>query len=263
MAAKNLSANTSELFSPVSGGRISVEIVEQVKAAVSAGHLGPGDRLPSERDLTERFGVSRVTVRDALRILEATGLIEVRVGARGGAFITAPAPALVGEGFANMLLLSSVTPAEVTEARFIFELGMIPLICERATDEDIANLTAICERSEEALRAGNYQVSMSAEFHTRLAQASHNDAIKLIVDSFQGPLLMSLIEAKERAPQMGDPGVKEHRQLVKAISRRDGGRAHDIMSRHLGRTARRLGTRPVAVGRADVRRTKDRGSARS
>ena len=263
MAAKNSTSAASDLFSPVSGGRISVEIVEQIKSAVSAGHLAPGDRLPSERDLTERFGVSRVTVRDALRILEATGLIEVRVGARGGAFITAPAPALVSEGLANMLLLSSITPAEVTEARFIFELGMIPLICERATEEDVADLTAICERSEEALRAGNYHVSLSAEFHTRLAQASHNDALQLIVDSFQGPLLMSLVKAKERAPQMGDPGVKEHRQLVNAISDGDAQRAHDIMFRHLGRTARRLGKAPTDLGPTHRLSAKDTGSARS
>lgn len=253
MPASKSKSGASDLFSPVSGGRISVEIVEQIKAAVSAGHLAPGDRLPSERDLTERFGVSRVTVRDALRILEATGLIEVRVGARGGAFITAPAPALVSEGLANMLLLSSITPAEVTEARLIFELGMIPLICERATDEDVADLTAICERSEEALSAGSYHVGLSAEFHIRLARASHNDAIELIVDSFQGPLLMSLVEAKERAPQMGDPGVKEHRQLVKAISTGDRERAHDIMSKHLGRTARRLAGTPARAGRGNSR----------
>ena len=263
MAAKNMTANTSELFSRVSGGRISVEIVEQIKAAVSEGHLGPGDRLPSERDLTERFGVSRVTVRDALRILEATGLIEVRVGARGGAFITAPVPALVSEGLANMLLLSSVTPAEVTEARFIFELGMIPLICERATEQDVAELTAICERSEEALRARKYHVGLSAEFHTRLARASHNGAIEMIVDSFQGPLLMSLIKAQERAPEMGDPGVKEHRQLVKAISNGEAERAHEIMFKHLGRTARRLGKTPPGGAARGRKRSKRTGSSRT
>lgn len=235
-----------QLFKPVSGGRISLEIVEQIKAAVAAGHLTPGDKLPSERELTERFRVSRVTVRDALRILEATGLIEIRVGARGGAFVTSPAPQLVGEGFANMLLLSSLTPAHVTEARFVFELGMIPLICQRATKEDIAELRAICEKGQAALAAGNYDVAMSAEFHTRLARSTHNGAIELIVDSFQGPLLMSLMKAKERAPEMGKRGVKEHLALVEAVEARDVDRASSIMASHLGRTADRLSARPSA-----------------
>src|SRR6266498_5239827 len=104
-----------ELFTPVSTGRVSADIVEQVKRAIQEGQLSPGDQLPSERDLTKQLGVSRVSVRDALRMPEAYGLIEVRVGARGGAFVTAPAPRLVGEGMANMLMLASVTPSEVTE----------------------------------------------------------------------------------------------------------------------------------------------------
>src|SRR5919198_570539 len=95
----------AELFNPVSPGRVSVEIVEQVKAAIREGRLAPGDQLPPERDLTQQLGVSRVSVRDALRMLEAHGLVEVRVGARGGAFVTAPAPRLVGEGLPKNLLL--------------------------------------------------------------------------------------------------------------------------------------------------------------
>src|SRR5919202_5827918 len=113
------------MFTPVSTGRISADIVEQIKAAIQDGRLAPGDQLPPERDLTQQLGVSRVSVRDALRTLEALGLVEVRVGARGGAFVTAPAPEVVGEGIAHMLVLSAVTPAEVTEARMVFELGML------------------------------------------------------------------------------------------------------------------------------------------
>src|SRR5581483_3215670 len=121
-----------DLFKPVSGGRISAEIVDQIKAAIREGRLAPGDQLPTERDLTRQLGVSRVSVRDALRILEATGLVEVRVGARGGSFVTAPAPHLVAEGIADMLRLADVTPAEVTETRLVFELALLPLVCERA-----------------------------------------------------------------------------------------------------------------------------------
>src|SRR5688572_14610888 len=92
------------VFQRVSTGRISEEIVEQVKLAIREGRLEPGDRLPSERELTTQFGVSRMSVRDALRILEAGDLIEIRVGARGGAFVKAPGSHVVGEGIANMMM---------------------------------------------------------------------------------------------------------------------------------------------------------------
>src|SRR3954462_10367805 len=133
-------------FTPVSTGRISAEIVDQIKAAIREGRLAPGDQLPAERELTRQLGVSRVSVRDALRMLEAHGLIEVRVGARGGAFVTTPAPKLVGDGFADMLRLSDVSPGDVTEMRLVFELAMLPLAVDRATGHDLADLTAICDR---------------------------------------------------------------------------------------------------------------------
>jgi GntR family transcriptional repressor for pyruvate dehydrogenase complex len=230
----------SELFTPVSTGRVSADIVEQIKRAIQDGRLTPGDQLPSERELTKQLGVSRVSVRDALRMLEAYGLIQVRVGARGGAFVTAPAPNLVGEGMAHMLLLASVAPAEVTELRLIFELALLPLACERRTEEDLEELDAICDRAEATLQAGTYDVRLSAEFHTRLAEATHNTAIALFAESFQGPLLASLRQAQRVAPEMGKAGLLEHRAIVDAIRARDAEAARTIMSEHLERTARRV-----------------------
>jgi GntR family transcriptional repressor for pyruvate dehydrogenase complex len=229
------------IFSPVSSGRISAEIVDQIKRAIREGQLSPGDRLPPERTLAEQFGASRVTVRDALRILEASGLIEIRVGARGGAFVTAPASEIVAEGLANMIMLASLSAEEVTEARFMLELGMMPMVCERATQDDIEALAEICERGEEALRNKSYGVELSAEFHTRLARCAHNSAIEMIVNTFHGPLLMSLLRAKAIAPEMGGLGNEEHKEIVEAIRKRDPKRAHRIMSQHLARTAQRLG----------------------
>ena len=238
---------TADVFRPVTGGRASSEVVRQIREAILDGRLKPGDRLSSERELTDQLGVSRVTIRDALRTLETSGLIDVRVGARGGAFVRIPAPDRVGEGLANMLLLSPIEPAQVTEARMIFELGTIPLVCQRATDDDIAALSDICERAEQALRAGEYDVSLSAAFHTRLAQCTHNTAIGLIVDSFQGPLRASLERAKAIAPDMGEPGIAEHWELVAAVRAGDVDTARHVMMRHLGRTAKRLRDRAPSM----------------
>jgi DNA-binding FadR family transcriptional regulator len=154
------SKGVDDLFNRVSVGRISQVIVEQVRRLVREGRLKPGDRLPSERDLCERFGVSRVTVREALRVLEAGGLIEIRVGAHGGAFITTPSRERLGDGFADLLTLAPLTAVHVTEARQVFELGMLPMAVERATDDDIASLFAIFDEGYAALRAGDYSMAM-------------------------------------------------------------------------------------------------------
>lgn len=235
------SSPSGELFSRVSVGRISEIIVEQIRLLMRQGQLKPGDRLPAERDLCERFGVSRVTVREALRMLESAGLVEIRVGARGGAFVTAPSSDRVGEGLTDMLTLSAISAADVTEIRLILEMGIVPLVCERATEQDIADLEEICERSEAALRSGEYSMEYSLEFHTRVARATHNPAVVMLVESFRGPIHMSLEQAREVAPEMGGLGTREHERFIEAVRRRDPDAATQIMREHLERTARRVG----------------------
>lgn len=235
--------STGDLFNPVSANRISEVIVEQLRQLIREGKLVPGDRLPSERSLCDRFGVSRVTVREALRVLEASGLVEIRVGARGGAFVTKPSSERVGEGLAELLTLAPMTASDVTEARIVFELGILPLVVERATDEDIAALRTLVEQGLDALEDGSYTMAMSAAFHVRVASCTHNPAIEMLVQSFHGPLLMSLQQAQVAAPLMGPRGAHEHFALVEAIERRDLEQARDITRRHLQRTADRLAER--------------------
>lgn len=230
-----------DMFSRVSMGRISEVIVEQVRQLMRQGQLKPGDRLPAERDLCEYFGVSRVAVREALRMLESSGLVEIRVGARGGAFVTTPSSDRVGDGLADLLSLSVISAADVTEVRLILEVGIVRLVCERATDEDLDALDEICARSREALKAGDYSMDLSAEFHARVAQATRNPAVTMLVESFRGPILMSLERAKESAPEMGERGTEEHQEFVNAVRGCDPEAAVRIMREHLERTAQRVG----------------------
>ena len=234
----------TDMFKAVSLNRVSQAIVDQVKLLLRQGRLKPGDRLPSERELCERFGVSRVTVREALRVLEAGGLIDIRVGARGGAFITSPTSQQVGEGLADLLNLSPLTAPDVTEARQIFELGIVALVVERATDDDIAALRDMVRVHQMALDRGDYAMSMSADFHVLVAACTHNPAIEMLVRSFHGPLLMSLLEAQVVAPLMGHRGSEEHAAFIDAIADRDAERALSIMREHLQRTADRVSQHP-------------------
>jgi DNA-binding FadR family transcriptional regulator len=234
-------AADSRLFTAVSLGRAPQAIVDQIRALLRDGRLAPGDRLPSERELCRRFEVSRVTVREALRILETTGLIAIKVGARGGAFLTTPTSDQVGAGLADLLSLSPLTAVEVTEARLVFELGIVPLVVERATATDVAALRRMTDEHLDRSRAGQYTMDMSAAFHTAVGAATHNNAVTMLVHSFHGPLLMSLREARTVAPEMGDTGATEHAAFVDAIAARDLPGAEQIIRTHLSRTIHRLG----------------------
>jgi GntR family transcriptional repressor for pyruvate dehydrogenase complex len=222
-----------ELFSPVEIGRMSGGIVEQVRDLIYKGRLRPGQRLPSERELAERFGVSRVTVRDALRSLETMGLVEIRVGAAGGAFLTAPSAQVVGEGIRNMLMTGNISPEQVAEVRLIIELGIVRLAIARATDDDLVALKDVCYRSEAALDRGEYDVALSTEFHVLLARAAHSPAVEMVVGLFRGPLSMQGVRAKEDPTLSHKRSVDEHIWLTTVIEARDLPAARRVMAEHL------------------------------
>jgi DNA-binding FadR family transcriptional regulator len=224
---------TDALFEPVTPGRIFELIVDQIRQLIIDGRLARGERLPSERELAERFHVSRLNVRDALRVLKAQGLLEIRVGASGGAFVTAPTTAVVGEGITTVLLMSSVSPDEVAEARLLIELGTLALAVQRATSEDVGRLRELCDRSQAALAAGEYDVELSARFHALLAIAAHNGAVEMLTESFRVPLSMHAARVREPEEWSHAQSVAEHIAIVDAIDARDLARARTVMTDHL------------------------------
>jgi len=228
----NLVAEPQGMFAPIAVARASSAIAEQIRSAIVTGQLGEGDRLPPERELAEQFGVSRVTVRDALRALEAMGLIDVRVGARGGAFVTVPSGDVVGQTMSDMMMMQAITPEDIVEARLMVELGTITIACSRATDEDIALLRDVSDRARDALQAGKYTRELSWDFHALLADMTHNGAIDGLTQSFRSSLSMHPIRTREGARAF-ERTVEEHERILVAIERRDGATARREMATHL------------------------------
>lgn len=186
------------------------------------------------------FGVSRTAVREALRALEADGVVTIRVGARGGAFVTAPTSVHAGKAIDDLIMLSGLTAAQVAEAWRVLEIGFVPLVCARASDEDVADLWEICDRTDAALAAGHYDVSLSAEFHLRVAKATQNAAIDMLAQSFHGPAVMSLQTAQDEDTQFGVAGAGERRQFVIAVSEGDTAAAEAVLTEYLTGTVHRL-----------------------
>jgi GntR family transcriptional regulator, transcriptional repressor for pyruvate dehydrogenase complex len=234
------------LFAPVTGQRMSGEIVGQILALIRSGELSEGDRLPAERELAGTMGVSRVTVRDALRVLEVMGLVKIKVGSSGGSFVTRPSVDVIGENLFYLLLMRPFDAKQIAEARLVMELGILDLASERATEDDLDELEDMCRRSREIYEAGGYDRSLAVAFHRRLAAASHNAAIELLSASFAGPLSMAAVRATEALEDAELRTIEEHEQILAALRARDFERATRTMITHLlrgqpvGKGAKRL-----------------------
>jgi GntR family transcriptional repressor for pyruvate dehydrogenase complex len=231
-----------DMFSPILSGRGSSLIVEQILSLVKARTLTAGDRLPSERELCQLLGASRATVREALRVLEARGFLDRRVGARGGAFVTNPTSGRAAQGLVDLLETNGLTALEVTEARIVLELGVLPLVCERATAEDLADLRSLIVRDLAADSDGVYDVAYSVEFHLRVIQCAHNQAIDMLGQSMRDALEASIAATQTGGFDRG-PGFHEHEQLVDAVEAGQVDKAVATLSAHLRRTAGRAHAR--------------------
>lgn len=229
-----------KLFNPITTVRVSSIIVERVRTLIRAGKLQPGDKLPTEKELCSSFGIGRATVRDALRVLETLGLIEIKVGSRGGAFVTAPSTLHIASGISDMIASSTLSAAEVREARLSFEVGLLDLVCERVTERDLQDLDAICDEAKRAVHEGDYTLELSLQFHRALAHCAHNRALDMIVDTFQASLEMFERPIKEGDPGRGHPGVQEHCDLLEAVRSRNVTLAKAILELHRSRTPTKL-----------------------
>ena len=228
----------STMFERVAPGRVSTLIVDQILRLIQTQDLEPGDRLPSERELCKLFGASRTSVREAVRVLESRGLLEVRVGAKGGAQVASPAVEKASQGVSDMLATAAISAKAVTEARMIIELGAIPLAVERATEEDIERLRAMCMRFRQEYEDATYTSASSAEFHLALLNCAKNPALSLLGYALREPMESSLDETQGPGVSRAR-GALEHEQIVDAIEERDGELARAIMTKHLTRTMRR------------------------
>src|SRR3954464_7887902 len=153
---------------------LSAQIVAQVRDALFAKKLKPGDFLGTEKDLAARFGVSRIVARDALRTLQALGIVEIRMGKGGGARVARGNPRLFAEALAVQLDLTGVSAAEILDAQRAVECMAAELAAENATAADHERIKRLLADAERKLDDVDAYTLSSREFHLAIAEASHN-----------------------------------------------------------------------------------------
>lgn len=152
------------------------EVVERIREQIGRGELREGDRLPAERELALQLGVSRNTVREALRALENAGVVQLKKGVNGGAFIHSGSGGAVTNALADLYRMGGVTPAQLTESRVILGREVARLACERRDESDMRALEENVRRTREAAERGDHatRAHTNIEFHRLLAEASKN-----------------------------------------------------------------------------------------
>lgn len=221
------------MFQRVRVGKVSEEVVKQVQEAIFSGQLEPGDRLPSERDLAEQFGLSRMSVRLALRTLESAGLVEIKVGSSGGAFIRAHNFDPLRATLASMLRSKKASILDLAEARKIVETATAELAAQRATAEDLKALRECVEAARRSFESGDLNYGPhSVNFHAALARAAKNHVLDLTVQSFRASF-SDVLEKLLPTQDMAEKALADHWEMYKAIEAHDSARARQLMSEHL------------------------------
>jgi DNA-binding FadR family transcriptional regulator len=249
-------------FRPVRPTRASNEVIEQIQTAVLDGGLNPGDRLPSERDLATQFGVSRVTIRDALRALEARGLIVVKIGGGGGPSVASPNVEMISEALGYHLRLAGTGFRDLAEVRLALETTAARCAAERRTEADLELMRTALEAGNSKAKAGQVTAASSVSFHQALVGAAHNDALLAMVIATQALTQDALQRVHEKLTDTPAIARRVHRELYDAVLAQDGDRAVRLMREHLydfaeraeqvlGRKSRsRVGPKPFrATGR--------------
>lgn len=171
-------------FEAVRTARAFEEIATQIRAELARGRLKVGSRLPAERALAVQFGVSRNTLREALRSLEHAGLIRLQKGASGGAFISEGSANVIINSMLDLYHMGSLTPDQLTEARIWVEGVVVREACARATPADLQALRDNIEEAAKATEEGDFarRAQINLDFHRILARMTGNPIMVIVMD---------------------------------------------------------------------------------
>jgi GntR family transcriptional regulator, transcriptional repressor for pyruvate dehydrogenase complex len=231
---KTAAETTPELLrsslEPVKRTKVYAEVASQIRRLIADGRIKPGDLLPPERELAEIFGVSRTSVRDAIRILEMRGLVAPRHG-EGTVVLQDPVDAVVSP-LADALTESRDLTADLFDMRRILEPPLARVAALRATKDDIEALAEILERQADRVRAGEVAIEEDTAFHYRVTMVSKNQVIPKVMDVVMDLLKESRVRSLDGASR-AQKSLEGHRQILDAIKRRDGEAAAGRMREHI------------------------------
>ncbi len=196
------------------------------------GELQVGDRLPPERELSKQLGVSRAALREALRTLENGGLLELRPGKLGGAFVADARPLAISENMSDLLRQGGISLAHLTEARAWIEEVVVRVACERAEEADFAALEENVRLAEKLFAEGQMmeKLHINIEFHNVLAAASKNPVLVMMTQTL-GNVMRSF--ARRLGAETTRSVVRSRTRFIELLRARNADAAVKEMHEHL------------------------------
>jgi len=211
-------------------GRISDQIKTILKQAILDGHFKPGDKFPPEIEIAQQYNVSKVSAREALRGMEAEGLILKKRGIFGGSFVAEPGSEKMADAVNNSYLFGGITATDLSEFRRVLEPQLIRLAAERRTDEDLSAMEHCLEEIEACIREGQPDQTTAIHFHCLIANACHNP----FISSLMAAMVSVFQKVLAKTPEYGN-AVKDfeyNRRFFECIRQRDGEGGALVMKEH-------------------------------
>ncbi len=208
-------------FKKAKQNRIFQDVVDQIQVAILDGRIGPGERLPAERELCEMFQTSRGTLREALRILEQKSLIEIRLGVNGGAYVKDANAELMAENLAMLIRSQTISLAHLAEFREGVEGSVAGLAAQRASSGDIKKLYSLLARGDEFRRSGtggwNDFVGIDEKIHTEIARIAGNPLYVFILNSVHDNIQRYYDKFLRVGIQEMEENYRDLEQIIEAI----------------------------------------------
>lgn len=226
-------------FKKYKPGRIFQSVVDQIQSSIMDGTLKPGDTLPSEMKLKDMFETSRGTIREALRVLEQKGLIDIRIGAGGGAMVKDVGPEKVTETLSLLMSCGKVTLEDIAEFREGVEGAVAALAAEKADEDDIRRLKEGLLRIEALIAAGSDDleafIAIDIQMHVLLAEIAANPIYLANVRMIHEMILADEVVFCQKDRDILLENYRDHAELVAAIEKKDAEAARRLASDHVRR----------------------------
>lgn len=208
----------------------AIVVADAIAEEILAQGLPPGTPVATEGQMLSQFQIGRATLREALRLLEAEGVISVRAGSKGGAVVQAPSLDRLARLLSIVFAVSGTTIGEVVVARRLFEPDVCRLAAENATDEEIEELGENVGRSRAALAAGGETIEIFRDFHSGVMTAGRNRALSAFWLASSSIITQQVGVGYHRAQPAAAQAA--HEEILAAIKGRDKAAARDAMARH-------------------------------